>query len=77
MYNFQKIQKPSPTVPYIDSPMYESEQQIEKRRLIQQENEREYQKALVSIKTKLQEIEGPEMRERLHDQIRQWFIECR
>ena len=57
--------------------MYESDQQLEKRRMIQKENEREYQKSLVSIKDKLREVEGPEMRERLQDQIRQWFIECR
>ena len=66
-----------PAVSYKDSPMYDSEQQMEKRRIVQQENEREYQKALVTIKDKLREAEGPEMRERLQDQIRQWFIECR
>eukprot|EP00111_Clytia_hemisphaerica_P004244 TCONS_00012119-protein len=69
--------KPAPPVNYKDTPMYKADQQMEKRRIIQQENEREYQKALVTIKEKLREVEGPEMRERLQDQIRQWFIECR
>jgi len=57
--------------------MYQADHQTEQRRIIQHENEREYKKALNSIKDKLREVEGPEMRERLQDQIRQWFIECR
>ena len=36
-----------------------------------------FQKALVTVKDKLAEIEGPEMKEKMQDQIRQWFIECR
>lgn len=32
---------------------------------------------LVSIKEKIREIEGPDMKENMQDQIRQWFIECR
>ena len=57
--------------------MYNAEQVMDHRRAVQQENEREYQKALVSIKDKLREVEGPEIRENMQDQIRQWFIECR
>ena len=59
--------------------MFEEEilQQKDKRRLTQLENEREYQKALISIKEKLKDVEGPEMRESMQDQIRQWFIESR
>ena len=33
--------------------------------------------ALVSIKEKIREIEGPDVKENMQDQIRQWFIECR
>ncbi len=33
--------------------------------------------ALVSIKDKLGETEGPDMKEQMQDQIRQWFIETR
>merc|ERR1712147_454673 len=55
----------------------ELEVQRDARRKVQQENEREYQKALVTIKEKLKDVEGPEMRESMRDQIRQWFIESR
>ena len=33
--------------------------------------------ALVSIKDKLADTEGPDMKEQMQDQIRQWFIETR
>ena len=33
--------------------------------------------ALVSVKEKLMETEGPDMKEQMRDQIRQWFIEVR
>ncbi|XP_054836723.1 dynein regulatory complex protein 11 [Eublepharis macularius] len=44
---------------------------------IQEKHESDYQKALVSIKDRVKEIEGPDIKESLQDQIRQWFIECR
>ncbi|XP_053139125.1 dynein regulatory complex protein 11 isoform X6 [Hemicordylus capensis] len=44
---------------------------------IQEKHESDYQKALVSIKERVKEIEGPDIKESLQDQIRQWFIECR
>merc|ERR1712157_356042 len=47
------------------------------RRVTQEQHEIEYQQALVSIKDKLRETEGPDMKETMQDQIRQWFIECR
>jgi len=47
------------------------------RRKTQEVHEQEYQQALVNIKEKLRETEGPDMKETLMDQIRQWFIECR
>ena len=47
------------------------------RRKTQEVHEQEYQSALISIKEKLRETEGPDMKETLMDQIRQWFIECR
>ena len=31
----------------------------------------------MSIKEKIREIEGPDVKENMQDQIRQWFIECR
>ncbi|XP_039182161.1 dynein regulatory complex protein 11 isoform X3 [Crotalus tigris] len=44
---------------------------------IQEKYESDFQKALVSIKERVKEIEGPDIKETLQDQIRQWFIECR
>lgn len=67
-------------------------QQQEKRRLIQEQYEKEYQEvhrqygyytsdiliqALVTVKEKLVDTEGPDMKEQMQDQIRQWFIEVR
>lgn len=36
-----------------------------------------YVQALVTVKDKLAETEGPDMKEQMQDQIRQWFIETR
>ncbi|KAJ8003910.1 hypothetical protein DPEC_G00153300 [Dallia pectoralis] len=47
------------------------------RRLVQEENEEEYQRVLVSIKESVRAVDGPDIREALQEQIRQWFIECR
>ena len=47
------------------------------RRLTQERNEQEYRQALVTIKEKIKRSEGPDMKETMMDQIRQWFIELR
>uniref|UniRef100_A0A4W4GSG1 AAA+ ATPase domain-containing protein n=1 Tax=Electrophorus electricus TaxID=8005 RepID=A0A4W4GSG1_ELEEL len=47
-----------------------------RRRARQEEHEEDFQKALVFITSSLRETEGPDMRETMKDQIRQWFIEC-
>ena len=47
------------------------------RRITQEMHEQEYQQALVTIKDKIRENEGPDLKETMQDQIRQWFIECR
>ncbi|XP_074857538.1 dynein regulatory complex protein 11 isoform X2 [Carettochelys insculpta] len=53
-------------------------QNVEAKRCeLQGKHETEYEKALVSIKTYLREMEGPDIKESLQEQIRQWFIECR
>ncbi|XP_028924517.1 dynein regulatory complex protein 11 [Ornithorhynchus anatinus] len=44
---------------------------------VQEKNEEEFQEALVSIKNNLRELEGPDIKESLQEQIRHWFIECR
>ena len=50
-------------------------EEIRRERLIK--HEVEYQRALVDIKQNLLDTKGPEIREQLQEQIRQWFIECR
>ena len=40
-------------------------------------HEQEYQQALITIKDKIRDNEGPDMKESMQDQIRQWFIEVR
>ena len=47
------------------------------RQMTQEMHEQEYQQALVTVKEKIRDSEGPDMRETMMDQIRQWFIECR
>ncbi|XP_056108270.1 dynein regulatory complex protein 11 [Rhinichthys klamathensis goyatoka] len=43
----------------------------------QEEHEDDYQKSIESVIYQLRDVEGPEMKETMKDQIRQWFIECR
>jgi hypothetical protein len=43
----------------------------------QEKHEISYQQGLLAIREKIKQTEGPDMKERLQDQIRQWFIECR
>ena len=47
------------------------------RHVTQEMHEMEYQQALVTVKEKIRDTEGPDMKEAMMDQIRQWFIECR
>ncbi|XP_026334873.1 IQ and AAA domain-containing protein 1-like [Ursus arctos] len=46
------------------------------RRIHQMEKEEEFQLAMVKTHDALKETEGPDMKEKLKEQIRQWFIEC-
>ena len=50
---------------------------MDDRRHRQLKHEHEYIQALDTIKNKIKETEGPDMKETMMDQIRQWFIECR
>ncbi|XP_076159046.1 dynein regulatory complex protein 11 isoform X2 [Alosa pseudoharengus] len=62
----------------IPSPAEQYAQQVEaSRRVLQEQHEVEYQRALVSVKDSVREVEGLDIRETLQEQIRQWFIECR
>ncbi|KAI3380450.1 hypothetical protein SNEBB_001676 [Seison nebaliae] len=53
------------------------EERAEDRRIVREKHEGAYRQALLNIKEKIREQEGFSIRERLEDQIRQWFIECR
>uniref|UniRef100_A0A8C4KYZ1 IQ motif containing with AAA domain 1 like n=1 Tax=Equus asinus asinus TaxID=83772 RepID=A0A8C4KYZ1_EQUAS len=46
------------------------------RRLHQVEKEQEFQLAITKTHDSLKEMEGPDMKEKMKEQIRQWFIEC-
>uniref|UniRef100_A0AAY4E213 ATPase AAA-type core domain-containing protein n=1 Tax=Denticeps clupeoides TaxID=299321 RepID=A0AAY4E213_9TELE len=47
------------------------------RRTVQDQHEAEYQQALVAIKESVRSVDGPDFRQTLQEQIRQWFLECR
>ncbi|XP_036885400.1 IQ and AAA domain-containing protein 1-like [Sturnira hondurensis] len=46
------------------------------RRLLQKGKEEEFQLATVKTQNYLKETEGPYLKEKIQEQIRQWFIEC-
>ena len=58
-------------------PQYQNKLIEERRRKLVKQNENEFQLALESIKEKVRQTEGPDMKERMITQIRQWFLECR
>eukprot|EP01116_Phalansterium_solitarium_P018485 TRINITY_DN4902_c0_g1_i1.p1 TRINITY_DN4902_c0_g1~~TRINITY_DN4902_c0_g1_i1.p1 ORF type:complete len:633 (+),score=286.29 TRINITY_DN4902_c0_g1_i1:138-2036(+) len=45
-----------------------------RRKLIQNQNEQDYLQQLTVIKQKLHDYEGPDIKEHLQDEIRQWFM---
>ncbi|TSK62541.1 IQ and AAA domain-containing protein 1 [Bagarius yarrelli] len=60
------------------SPTQQRAKQIESsRHQLQEQYEAEYQQALITIKESVRLIDGPDIKETLQDQIRQWFLECR
>ncbi|KAJ8279351.1 hypothetical protein COCON_G00064170 [Conger conger] len=46
------------------------------RRHRQNQYEEDFQDAVIATADQLREVEGPDMKETMKDQIRQWFIEC-
>ncbi|XP_039979004.1 dynein regulatory complex protein 11-like, partial [Xiphias gladius] len=46
-------------------------------RLIQDQNEEEYQRPRLSVKQSVLDAEGTDMKEALQEHIRQWFMKCR
>ncbi|XP_063717919.1 uncharacterized protein LOC134845018 [Symsagittifera roscoffensis] len=68
---------PAPAPPYKNTAKYASLKNEDKRRTTQETNEQEYQNARISVKQKIREVEGPDMKETLQESIREWFIETR
>merc|ERR1712241_1348865 len=68
---------PPPTSSSKNTPMTLASKTEGQRRVTQEMHEQEYQQALITVKDKIRESEGPNIKETMMDQIRQWFIECR
>ncbi|XP_039377136.1 IQ and AAA domain-containing protein 1-like isoform X5 [Mauremys reevesii] len=67
---------PDPKALGLSAAMLRAQLGEEFRHLRQADYEAEYQQAMVSIREGLYEVEGPDMREEMKEQLRQWFIEC-
>lgn len=74
---FIRMTEPPPPSNPKNTPQSRSDKTAGARRVTQTDHEREYQQALVFVKDKLRDVEGPDMKETMQDQIRQWFLECR
>lgn len=47
------------------------------RRVLQYMHQNEYEQALVKLKEQIRLSEGSNMQERMKEQLRQWFLQCR
>uniref|UniRef100_I3MFY6 IQ motif containing with AAA domain 1 n=1 Tax=Ictidomys tridecemlineatus TaxID=43179 RepID=I3MFY6_ICTTR len=68
---------PPPLFDQVSAAIMQAEKVNLLRSAVQLRHEEGYREALVTIKNHLQQTEGPDIKESLRDQIRQWFIECR
>ncbi|XP_072496773.1 dynein regulatory complex protein 11 isoform X2 [Notamacropus eugenii] len=68
---------PSPHIHSFNHTLLSAQKVTFLRYELQEKHEEEYKEALVTIKTNLKMLEGPDIKESLQDQIRHWFIECR
>ncbi|XP_074120517.1 dynein regulatory complex protein 11 isoform X2 [Sminthopsis crassicaudata] len=68
---------PSPQIQSFNNTLLSAQKVNFLRYEVQEKHEEDYKEALVSIKTNLKMLEGPDIKESLQDQIRHWFIECR
>ncbi|KAI9193720.1 uncharacterized protein BJ171DRAFT_447074 [Polychytrium aggregatum] len=57
------------------SPGSLAEANSNRRKVIQQKHEEEYQQALITTKEKIAKVEGPDMKEAMQDNFRQWYME--
>lgn len=80
MYVFQLFNENSQIDPRLPtpSPAQQQAKHVESsRHQMQEQHEAEYQQALITIKESVRLVDGPDIKETLQDQIRQWFLECR
>jgi len=68
--------QPKPRDAKRDPPVVEAKNMMRRKR-IQLEHAREYDEAVVTLKQKVRELEGQDMRETIQDKINQWFVENR
>ncbi|KAJ3092088.1 Dynein regulatory complex protein 11 [Quaeritorhiza haematococci] len=57
------------------NPITKAETNRQRRKVVQQTHEEEYQHALVNTKEKIMKVEGPDMKETMQDTFRQWYME--
>lgn len=50
---------------------------MHRRKRVQLEAAREYDEAIVTLKSKVREMEGQDMREVIQDKVNAWFVENR
>lgn len=70
-------QNPPPLFDQVSAAVIQAERVSLLRVQVQHKHEEGYREALATIKGDLMQIEGPDIKESLREQIRQWFIECR
>ncbi|XP_077011650.1 dynein regulatory complex protein 11 isoform X2 [Tamandua tetradactyla] len=68
---------PPPQFNQLSAAILQAETVSRLRSELQFKHEESYREAVVTIKDALKAAEGPDIKESLQDQIRQWFIECR
>lgn len=65
----------APTKDSKSNPLLKSEANRQRRKVLQKQHEEEYQQALVNTKEKILKVEGPDMKEGIQDNFRQWYME--
>lgn len=69
--------KPAAAPPREADPSLREARNLLRRKVIQRENQSEYEEALGVLKRRIYELEGQDMRETIQDRINTWFIENR
>ncbi|KAI8895101.1 hypothetical protein BC833DRAFT_602431 [Globomyces pollinis-pini] len=64
-----------PTQDAKTDPVMKVQQDRNRRKLLQQQFEEDYLQALITTKEKILRMEGPDMKEAIQDEFRQWYME--